>query len=137
MKHKGTKATEEETNEVSRKILGAAIEVHKSLGPGLLESAYEKCLAHEFSLRGLTFERQVRLPVIYKGMLLDCGYRMDFIVNEIIVLEIKSVEHVLPLHAQQVLTYLRLFGFWLGLLLNFNVEVLRQGISRIVNGSPL
>lgn len=133
MQHKGTKDTKEETNRISHEVLGAAIEVHKALGPGLLESTYEECLAREFQLRGLAFTRQVQLPVVYKGIRLDCGYRMDMVVQGRIVLELKSVEKVLPIHEVQLLTYLRLSGYWLGLLLNFNSCRLQEGIRRLVN----
>ncbi|MBV8879831.1 MAG: GxxExxY protein [Planctomycetaceae bacterium] len=133
MKHKATKDTEEESNVLSKEIIGAAIEVHRSLGPGLLESIYEECLAHELALRHLTFRRQVALPLIYKGIRLDAGYRLDLLVESRIVVEVKAVEHVLPVHEMQVLTYLRLTRVWLGLLLNFHVGALREGIRRIVN----
>jgi len=120
-------------NELSSRIIGAAIEVHKALGPGLLESAYEKCLCHEFGLRGLSNERQKPLPVIYKGKELDCGYRLDVVVENAIILELKSCEKIEPIHKAQLLTYLRLSGLHLGLILNFNVPVMRDGIVRIVN----
>ena len=120
-------------NELSRKIIGAAIEVHKALGPGLLESAYEECLCHEFGLKGLSNERQKPLPVIYKGRELDCGYRLDVVVENAIILELKACERIEPIHKAQLLTYLRLSGLHLGLILNFNVPVMRDGIVRIVN----
>ena len=120
-------------NNVSSTIIGAAIEVHKALGPGLLESAYEECLCHELSLRGVSFERQKPLPVEYKGTKLDCGYRLDIIVENTIILELKSCEKIEPIHKAQLLTYLKLSGLHLGLLLNFNVPVMRDGIIRIVN----
>lgn len=120
-------------DEISERIIGAAIEVHKMLGPGLLENAYEKCLARELDLRKIRFECQVPLPVVYKGLQLDCGYRLDFLVEEIVVVEIKAVEAVLPVHQAQVLTYLRLGGWPLGLLLNFHVPILKQGIHRLAN----
>ena len=120
-------------NELSSKIIGAAIEVHKALGPGLLESAYEECLCHEFGLRGLSNERQKPLPVVYKGVELDCGYRLDIVVENTIILELKSCEKIEPIHKAQLLTYLRLSGLHLGLILNFNVPVMRDGIVRIVN----
>ncbi len=113
-------------------IIGAAIEVHRHLGPGLLESAYEECLCHELHLRGLTFERQVDLPVSYKGLQLDCGYKMDLVVDREIVLELKCVEKILPVHEAQLLTYLKLSGKRVGLLINFNVPLLTQGIIRRV-----
>lgn len=117
--------------EITEAIIGAAIEVHRELGPGLLESAYEECLAYELSLRGLTARRQVELPVIYKRVELDCGYRIDLIVEEAVVVELKAVEKLLPIHEAQILTYLKLSGMSVGLLLNFNVPVLRDGIKRI------
>ena len=120
-------------NELSSKIIGAAIEVHKALGPGLLESAYEECLCHEFGLRGLSNERQKPLPVIYKGVELDCGYRLDIVVENAIILELKSCEKIEPIHKAQLLTYLKLSGLKLGLILNFNVALMRDGIVRIVN----
>jgi GxxExxY protein len=120
-------------NELSSKIIGAAIEVHKKLGPGLLESVYEECICHELSLRGISFERQKPLPVVYKGKKLDCGYRLDIVVEKAIILELKSCEKIEPIHRAQLLTYLKLSGLNLGLLLNFNTPVMRDGIVRIVN----
>ena len=120
-------------NELSSKIIGAAIEVHKALGPGLLESAYEECLCHELFLRKVPFERQKPLPLNYKGKQLDCGYRMDLVVEDRIVVELKSCEKIEPIYQAQLLTYLRLLKFNLGLLLNFNVPMMRSGIMRIVN----
>jgi GxxExxY protein len=120
-------------NELSSKIIGAAIEVHKKLGPGLLESVYEECICHELSLRGISFERQKPLPVVYKGKKLDCGYRLDIVVENAIILELKSCEKTEPIHRAQLLTYLKLSGLNLGLLLNFNTPVMRDGIVRIVN----
>ncbi len=113
-------------------IIGAAIEVHRQLGPGLLESAYEECLCHELRLRGIDFRRQVDLPVEYKGLKLDCGYRLDLIVREQVVVELKCVEKVLPVHEAQLLTYMRLTCSTVGLLINFNVSQLTQGIVRRV-----
>lgn len=113
-------------------IIGAAIEVHRYLGPGLLESAYEECLCHELHLRGLSFERQIDLPVSYKGLLLSCGYRMDVIVEHQVVLELKAVERLLPIHEAQLLTYLKLSGKAVGLLINFNAPLLTRGIKRLV-----
>ena len=112
---------------LTEQIIGAAVDVHRALGPGLLESAYEECLCHELHLRGLTFERQVSLPVEYKGVKLDCGYRLDLIVQDQIVLELKCVEHILPVHEAQLLTYLKLTGKHVGLILNFNVATLTRG----------
>jgi len=114
-------------------IIGCAIEVHRELGPGLLESAYEQCLCHELSLQGAAFERQVSLPVVYKDIKLDCGYMMDLVVEGEIVVELKTVENILPIHEAQLLTYLKLYHRPVGLLVNFNVPVLRSGIKRIVN----
>ncbi len=107
--------------------------MHKNLGPGLLESAYEECLCHELEIRGISFERQKALPLEYKGKKLDCGYRLDIIVENQIVLELKSCEKIEPIHSAQLLTYLKLAKLNLGLLLNFNVPVMRDGILRIVN----
>lgn len=117
-------------NRLTEQVIGAAIEVHRLLGPGLLESAYEECLAHELSLRKLAFERQKPLPVQYKGVRLDCGYRLDLVVEDRLVLELKAVEHLLPIHHAQVLTYLRLSGIKYGLLMNFHVPVLIEGLRR-------
>jgi len=120
-------------NELSSRIIGAAIEVHKALGPGLLESAYEESICHELSLGGLSLERQKPLAVRYKGINLDCGYRLDVVVENAIILELKSCEKIEPIHKAQLLTYLRLSGLNLGLLLNFNVILMKDGIVRIVN----
>ena len=120
-------------NELSSKIIGAAIEVHKVLGPGLLESAYEECLCHELKLRGISYERQKPLPLAYKGKKLDCGYRLDLVVEAAIVVELKSCVSIEPIHKAQLLSYLKLSGLRLGLLLNFNVPVMRDGVIRIVN----
>jgi GxxExxY protein len=114
--------------------VGAAIEVHRRLGPGLLESAYESCLCRELSFREIEFQRQVPLPLEYRGLQLDCGYRLDMVVNQSIIIEVKALRKILPIHRAQVLTYLKLTQLRLGLLINFNVEVLRSGIYRIVNG---
>jgi len=113
--------------DLTEKVIGAAIEVHRALGPGLLESAYEECLCHELHLRQIRFERQVPLPVEYKGVKLDCGYRLDIIVENAVILEIKCLEHVLPVHEAQLLTYLKMTGKRIGLILNFNVPVLARG----------
>jgi GxxExxY protein len=113
-------------------IIESAIEVHRHLGPGLLESAYEECLCHELHLRGITFQRQVSLPVLYKGLPLDCGYQIDLIVQDEVVLELKSTEKILPIHQAQLLTYMKLARKSVGLLVNFNVPVLTQGITRRV-----
>jgi GxxExxY protein len=120
-------------NQLSSKIIGAAIEVHKTLGPGLLESAYEECLCHELGMQGLLFEKQKPLSIDYKGKKLDCGYRLDIIVEEAVIIELKSCEKIEPIHKAQLLTYLKLSGLNLGLILNFNVSLMRDGIVRIVN----
>lgn len=118
--------------ELTRSIVGAAIEVHKHLGPGLLESTYEECLCRELELRNITFERQKPLPLEYKGVKLDCGYRLDLLVESRVIVEIKSVETLAPIHEAQILTYLRLALVKVGLLINFNVPVLKDGIKRFV-----
>ena len=120
-------------NELSSRIIGAAIEVHKALVPGLLESTYEECLCHELSLQGLSLERQKSLAVQYKGVKLDCGYRLDVVIEKAVILELKSCENIEPIHKAQLLTYLRLSGLSLGLILNFNVKVMKDGIVRVVN----
>ncbi len=120
--------TKEQANLLSRQVIGAAIEVHKTLGPGLLESAYQTCHKHELGLRKVPVQTEVPLPLEYKGFRLDCGYRMDEVVGGLVVVEIKSVERIEPIHEAQLLTYLRLSGLWLGLLINFNVPVLKYGI---------
>jgi GxxExxY protein len=122
-----------EINEITDRVIGAAIEVHRHLGPGLLESAYEECLCYELSRSGLRFERQVPLPVEYKGLRLDCAYRLDLLVEGSVLVELKAIEELLPIHKAQVLTYLRAARKQVGLLINFNVEVLKNGLSRIVN----
>ena len=119
-------------NDLTREVIGAAIEIHRILGPGLLESAYEECFCHELKLRNLNFERQKPLPVVFKEVSLDCGYRLDLLVMNALVVEIKAVETLLPMHEAQLLTYLKLGGWNIGLLINFNVPVLKNGIKRIV-----
>jgi GxxExxY protein len=123
-------------DELTDQVIGACIEVHRALGPGLLESAYEECLCHELSLRRLAFERQVPLPVTYKAVRLDCGYRLDIVVERQLVLELKTVEALLPIHQAQLLTYLKLSGITYGLLVNFHVALLKDGLKRIVNEFP-
>ena len=118
--------------ELTHEIRGAAMEVHKEIGPGLLESAYEECLCHELKLRGLHFQRQVPLPVAYKGVRLDCGYRLDVVVEDKVILELKSVQEIEAIHEAQLLTYLRLSGKRVGLLVNFNTVLLKDGIRRMV-----
>ncbi|HEX9653962.1 MAG TPA: GxxExxY protein [bacterium] len=132
MNHKDTKDTKK-SDELSNGIIGAAIEVHRALGPGLLESAYEECLCHELNLRRLSFERQKPLPITYKGVKLDCGYRVDLLIESLVLVELKTVNRIEPVHEAQLLTYLKLTNLWLGLLINFNVPVLKDGIRRIVN----
>ena len=119
-------------NEITHEIIGAAIEVHKHLGPGLLESAYEECLAHELHLRNLRVERQKAVPVVYKETKLECGYRLDLLVEGRVVVELKSVEGLGPIHEAIILTYLRMSGHKLGLLINFNVSVLKDGVRRFI-----
>ena len=121
-------------NELTKEVIGAAIEVHRALGAGLLESAYEECLCHELGLRAVCFERQKPLPVVFKEARLDCGYRLDLLVSNSVVVEIKAVEVLLPIHEAQLLTYLKVGGWKVGLLINFNVPLLRDGIKRIVLG---
>lgn len=122
--------------EITKRIIGACIEIHREAGPGLLESAYEECLCFELSQRGLKFKRQKALPVIYKQVRLDCGYRIDLLVEGTVIVELKTVEAILPIHQAQVLTYLKLSGCSLGLLINFNVPVLKDGVRRIINSLP-
>lgn len=117
-------------NALSYEVIGAAIEVHRTLGPGLLESSYRECLCRELSLRNIQFKRECGLPLQYKGLRLDCGYRMDVLVADLVVVEIKAVEVLAPIHDAQLLTYLRLGGWKVGLLINFNVVVLKDGIRR-------
>ena len=124
--------TENEKDPRTAPIIGAAIEVHRQLGPGLLESAYEQCLCHELHLRGLAFQLPVDLPVSYKGLKLDCGYKIDLVVADEVVVELKAVERILPVHEAQLLTYLKLAAKPIGLLINFNVPLLTQGIIRRV-----
>jgi len=124
----------QEVNITTEALIGAAIEVHKYLGPGLLESAYEECLCHELSLRNIPFKRQVLLPVVYKGTKLDCGYRIDLLVNDEVVVELKATESISPIHEAQVLTYMRLGDWKVGLILNFNVPILVKGVKRLVLG---
>ena len=121
-------------NEVSGEIIGAAMEVHKTIGPGLLESAYQACLCHELGLRNVKFKAQVPIPVIYKNEQLDCGYRLDLLVEGLVVVELKACEQILAIHKAQILTYLKLLDKQLGLILNFNVPLMRDGIQRVVNG---
>jgi GxxExxY protein len=121
-----------ENDRLTEKVIGLAIEVHRQLGPGLLESAYEECLCLELQEAGLTFRRQVPLPITYKSVRLDCGYRLDLVIEDQLILELKSVEGLLPIHEAQVLTYMKLSGVRTGLLLNFNSAVLKNGIRRLM-----
>jgi GxxExxY protein len=121
-------------NKLSYEIIGAALEVHRMLGPGLLESSYRKCLYRELFIRQIPFQRELPLPLDYKGLRLDCGYRMDVVVARQIVVEVKSVAALAPIHEAQLLTYLKIGGFRLGLLINFNVVVLKDGIRRKILG---
>jgi len=121
-----------ELNQITEAIIGAAIEVHRHLGPGLLESAYQACLAHELGLHNLSYEQEKIIPISYKGILIDCGYRLDFLVEKAVVVELKTVESLLPIHEAQLMTYLKLTGCKLGLLINFNVPLLKNGIKRVI-----
>jgi len=120
-------------NEISKTIIGCAIEVHRKLGPGLLESAYQECLLYELKLSGLKVRKEIPMPIVYKEVKLDHGYRLDLLVEEKVVVEIKAVEDFRDVHLAQVLTYLRLGNYKLGLLLNFNTTVLKNGIKRVIN----
>jgi len=111
-------------------VIGASIEVHREVGPGLLESTYEQCLAHELKLRGVLFKVQVPIPVQFKGSKLDCGYRADFLIEDILLVELKSVEQIVKIHEAQLLTYMKHAKVEVGLLINFNVTVLKQGLKR-------
>ena len=127
-------ANKTKCDELSNIIIGCAIEVHKQLGPGLLESAYESCLCHELTSRNIEVKRQELLPINYKGEQVDAGYRLDILVNDLVIVELKTIETILPIHRAQLMTYLKLSDKWLGLLINFNLKLLKQGIERIVNG---
>jgi GxxExxY protein len=136
MKEKTINRRDAETlsfNELTERVIGACIEIHSQLGPGLLESAYEECLCYELSLAGIRFERQKALPVQYKAVNLECGYCLDLVVEQKLIVELKAVEQLLPIHEARTLTYLKLSGLTLALLINFNVPVLKAGIKRIVN----
>jgi GxxExxY protein len=135
--HRGTEFTEdteEDGRRLTRAVIGAAIEVHRNLGPGLLESIYEAALLRELGLRGLRTQRQVKVPIEYKGISLGTGVRLDLLVSGRLVVEVMAVERLVGIHRAQLLTYLKLTGFRLGLLINFNVELLRSGVRRIING---
>ena len=120
-------------NQITEIVIGCAIEIHRALGPGLLESAYEECLCYELKEVKLSFKRQVPLPLNYKGVRLDCGYIMDVVVENLIIIELKTVERILPVHEAQLITYLKLSGHSVGLLMNFKVAVMKSGIRRLVN----
>ena len=120
-------------NDLTERIIGAAISVHKELGPGLLESTYEACLAYELAEREMKFERQKNVPIIYRSIRLDCGYRVDLLVEGKVIVEIKAIERLEPIHEAQLLSYLKLSGCKVGLLINFNVKILKSGIRRFVN----
>ena len=126
-------ADTESLNRITGSIIGAAIQVHRELGPGLLESAYEACLAYELGQQGIKIELQKPLPIVYHEVKLDCGYRIDLLVEDTVIVELKAVERVLPIHQAQLLSYLKLSNCQVGLLINFNVRVLKQGIVRMVN----
>jgi GxxExxY protein len=121
-----------DVNKTTEAIIGAAIEVHRHLGPGLLESTYEECLCEELLLRKIPFKRQLALPVVYKTKKVDIGYRIDLLVNDEVIVELKTVESILPIHEAQTLTYMKLGGWKVGLILNFNVTILKNGIKRLV-----
>jgi GxxExxY protein len=127
-------ARRDQLNELSYRVLGLCMEIHRELGPGLLESAYEEAVAYELAQAGLTFERQRAVPLIYKAARLDCGYRLDFDVEGRLIVELKTVNELLPVHHAQLLTYLRLERRSLGLIINFNVAVLKDGIRRVIAG---
>lgn len=125
----------ERLNRITEGIIGAAIQAHRVLGPGLLESAYEACLAFELSKRNLNVEQQKPLPVVYESVKLECGYRIDLLIERSVIVEVKSVDNLASIHEAQILSYLKLSGCKIGLLINFNVTVLKEGIRRFVNGS--
>ena len=132
--HRGTEGTEGHDLGLSRTVIGAAIEVHRALGPGLLESSYQTCLARELTLRGLRWEQQMEVALWYKGTHSRSAYRIDFLVEGRLVVEVKAIEALKPIHRAQLLTYLKLLHLRLGLLINFNVETLVDGVRRVVNG---
>jgi GxxExxY protein len=131
LNRRGAEAPRED--QITERVIGCAIEVHRVLGPGLLESAYEECLCHELSLAGMSFCRQVAVPVQYKAVSLDCGYVLDLMIEDLVIVELKTVEKLLPIHEAQLLTYLRLLNKPVGLLLNFRESLLKSGLKRIVN----
>lgn len=125
---------EKNLNGITESVIGAAIEVHRALGPGLLESAYEACLAFELAERDLKVQQQAALPVVYRDVKLQCGYRLDLLVEDKVIVEVKAVDRLLPIHEAQLISYLKLSGCKVGLLMNFNVKVLKNGLRRVVNG---
>ena len=131
--HNHPRTGESDINNLTGRVIGAAIEVHTALGPGLLESAYEQCLCRELELSGIPHERQRELPIEYKGVRLDVGYRIDILVDDRLIVELKACDSLQPVHDAQMLTYLKLTGIRVGLLINFNVSVLKDGLRRIVN----
>jgi GxxExxY protein len=133
MQSQAIAANARDLNEITHGIIAAAIEVHRQLGPGLLESAYQECVCYELSRMGIAFTREVHLPLSYKGLKLDCSYRIDLLVEDAILVELKAIEQMLPIHSAQLLTYLRASNKPIGLLINFNVLVLKDGIKRIVH----
>jgi GxxExxY protein len=122
-------------NDIAHKILGCAFEVHKALGPGLLESAYQECLCYKLQQSGLSIHKEKPMPLIFEGVTLECGYRIDILVENKVVIEIKSIDALNDVHLAQILTYMKLGNYKLGLLLNFNVALLKQGIKRVINGN--
>ena len=130
--HEVHEGHEMEFDQLSNRVIGCALEVHRALGPGLLESTYEQCLAQELSLSDISFKLQLPLPVKYKGIKLDCGYRIDLLVNDELIVELKSVDQIMGIHQAQLLTYMKLSGVKVGLLINFNVEILKTGIKHFV-----
>jgi len=129
-------AETQRVNEITEQVIGACIDIHRQLGPGLLESAYEECLCYDLSTLGLAFERQKDLPVAYKRVRLACGYKIDIVVESLVIIALKAVEKLLPIHEAQLLTYLKLSDPSVGLLINFNVPALKQGLKRIANNFP-
>tara|TARA_B100000315_G_C14567701_1_gene583824 strand:- start:843 stop:1265 length:423 start_codon:yes stop_codon:yes gene_type:complete len=123
-------------NKITEEIIGIAINVHRALGPGLLESAYEACMVFDLSQKGLMVEQQKPLPVIYSEVKLDCGYRLDLVIEKSVIVELKAVEKIMPIHKAQLLSYLKLSGYKVGLLINFNTEILKEGIRRVVVNFP-
>jgi GxxExxY protein len=130
--HQGHQGVPDELDRLGRVIVDAGLKVHRAFGPGLLESAYEHCLAHELKARGLSITQQARLPITFEGMTLDAGYRLDLMVNDLVIVEVKAIEALTKLHEAQLLTYLRLSGRRLGYLMNFNVRMFRDGVRRLV-----